>query len=269
MISIVAGKFALFPSRSTRYGGLTSPVQAKSEAPGSLNRAILCYFIGCLFAAFSLASVNQAHASMAVSKAIVHFEPGKSTREDVMISNKDSEPLYVKVEIIEIKNPGMDNEVRAVVKNPKQSRFLVTPNKLVVPPGGRKAVRLVNLAPNLDKERVFRVNLTPVAVDEEAEQSTVKVLVAYQLLVLMQPQSPKADLVSKREGNKLILENKGNSNALLRSGLLCAKPDDQSSCTELPTKRLYAGNKWELDLEKSGSVSYIKATGLQNERVSF
>lgn len=224
--------------------------------------------IAILFFSLSFYS-PEADASMSVSKAIVHFEPGKSTREDVLVSNSDSKPLYVKVEIIEIENPGSASETRKIVKNPKAARFLVTPNKLVVPPGGRKAVRLVNLAPGGDKERVFRVNLTPVVADEAVEQTSVKILVAYQLLVLMQPASPEAKLVAERKGNKLTVTNTGNSNALLRSGKLCANIEDQSSCSELPTKRLYAGNTWELELTGPGTVSYIKAVGLENERVSF
>lgn len=235
----------------------------KHSQPTILLRYTLCALL------LSFITLPAAQASMSVSKAIVHFEPGKSTREDVMINNSDSKPLYVKVEIIEIANAGLANEKRSIVKNPKAARFLVTPNKLVVPPGGRKAVRLVNLAPGAKEERVFRVNLTPVVADEEAEQTSVKVLVAYQLLVLIQPAQPESKLVAERKANKLIVRNTGNSNALLRAGLLCSNPDDQKTCTDLPTKRLYAGNVWELDLEKPGTVSYIKATGLENERITF
>ena len=50
---------------------------------------------------------NSAFAAMQLSNAIVFFEPDKPPRQDITIYNPDKENLYVKVELIEVKNPGL------------------------------------------------------------------------------------------------------------------------------------------------------------------
>lgn len=220
-------------------------------------------------------SASTSQASMMLDKAIVHFGPGAPNRQDVEIRNPDKEPMYIKVEILEVLNPGMENEQRKVVTNPKAAKFLVTPSKLVIPPGGRKSVRMLNIGklPS-DKDKVFRINLTPVTPDVEAKQMAIKVVVGYQLLVLIQPDAPQADIQATRTGKKLVLHNAGNTNVLLRSGSNCpeqappVKPSTEG-CVELQSKRLYAGNTAEVELTYDTPVEYFMAVGLNNQKAVY
>lgn len=207
-------------------------------------------------------------AAMIVERTVLHYEPDGPGRQDVEIRNPDQETLYIQVDIHEVINPGTEQEERRLVTNPRDANFLATPNKLAIPPGGRKLVRLVNLQDAGDKERIFRVSLQPIAEDVEAEQTAIKVLVGYQLLVLIHPKQPQPRLVTSREGNVLRLSNEGNINILMHRGQQCAT-NDSSVCTDLPVKRLYPGNVWELQLEHDGPVQFIQSVGNDNQTVNF
>lgn len=233
-----------------------------------LNITRLLCFLTLVLSAF------VADAAMLLDRAIVHYGPGSANRQDVEIRNPDGEPLYIKVEIIEVLNPGSPEEERRTVTNPKEAKFLVTPSKLVIPPGGRKSVRLLNLGKGNTEDRVFRVNLTPVTPELESDQMAIKVVVGYQLLVLIQPNDPKPDLKVTREGKKLKIHNAGNTNVLMRNGSQCpaARPPQvtgKEGCVELPSNRLYAGNHWEVDLPYDTPVDFFLAVGTSNQKVVY
>ena len=195
-----------------------------------------------------------AAGGMLLNRSIVVFKPGHPPREDVAILNQEEENLYIKVDILEVRNPGSDREDRVKVTDPSQSNLIATPNRLIIPPLGRKPMRLVNLVSS-DEERIYRVNVTPVLPPlENVETSMVRVIVAYQLLVIVQPRQPVEDLQVTREDQALIFENLGNTNFLISEGSHCDKAG--ANCVELPTKRIYAGNRFEVSLIHDTPVSY-------------
>jgi P pilus assembly chaperone PapD len=203
-----------------------------------------------------------AQATMAVDRSIFYFEPGGSSRADVQVTNPDAEPMYVQVEVLEVVYPGTLDEQHLPVANPRSVDFLVTPNRFVVPPRSRKVVRLVNLGGHGEAERVLRINLKPVAPPMEAHRSGVRVLVAHQLLAVVLPQQPQPEIVAERVGSRLLLENRGNTNVLLRNGRACAtqadlEGEDDGGCMPIEARRLYAGNRWDLDLAHSGPVEFV------------
>lgn len=205
-------------------------------------------------------------ANMVLSEAIIHFEPGKPLRKDIEVENPSSENLYIEITPTVVEQPGTESEKRVSITDPRESGLLVTPNKLVIPPGGRKLVRLVSLLPLGEKERVYRVTFKPVVGDLEAEQIGVKILVGYEVLVLMQPATPEPNLIATHTGTSLAFENKGNTNVLLREGKQC--PDgaakDSEDCKRLNGKRLYPGNSWSIDLPFNKAVDYQMSIGTKN-----
>jgi len=66
---------------------------------------------------------------MTLDKSVIHFEPGKPNRQDVVIKNDKDKPLYIKVTPYSILNPGTDKQSREKITNPKKSGLLVSPNK--------------------------------------------------------------------------------------------------------------------------------------------
>lgn len=210
--------------------------------------------------------ISSVSANMVLSEAIIHFEPGKPLRKDIEVENPSSENLYVEITPAVVSEPGTKSEKRIAITDPRESGLLVTPNKIVVPPGGRKLVRLVSLEPLGEKERVYRVTFKPVVGDLETEQIGIKVLIGYEVLILMQPAEPDPNLIVNRSNKTLRFENKGNTNILLREGKQCpdGASDDSESCERLGGKRLYPGNSWSVDLPYNKAVDYQMSIGTKN-----
>lgn len=217
---------------------------------------------------------STAWGSMVIDRSIIYFDDKSPNRQDVEVSNPDKDILYVKIEVLEVVNPGTDSEQRILVKNPKKSQFIVTPNKLVVKPGKKKTVRLLNLNKAPQKDRVFRINLKPVTPPLATTETGVKVVVGYQLLAIVQPPQAKPELSVNRSGQTLTFTNKGRTNVLLRAGRQCPPGVDvntatDNQCQSLPTRRMYAGNTWSLKLPYNTPVEYFLSIGLNNEKVIY
>lgn len=205
------------------------------------------------------------HAEMLVDRSIVTFEPGSQPREDVEVSNTGDEVIYVQVDVLRVNNPGKPDETREKVDNPQELKLLATPSKLIIPPGSRKLVRIVNLQTSNDTERVYRINVTPIVPPLQEETSQLRIVVAYQILTIVQPNDPETNLSVTRDGNMIRFSNSGNTNVLLSEGEQCQ--DGEESCQDLPSRRLYAGNTWEHELPFDAPVSYSVRTfdGIKKE----
>lgn len=220
-----------------------------------------------LLALCSLCLANLSHAAMQVSDSIIVFEPGKPLRQDITVFNPDKDNLYVKVELVEVKKPGTAQEERLPITNPDDISLLITPNKMVIPPNTHKTIRLVSVKPPGDTDRIFRATVTPVAGELTATQSGIKLLIAYGLLIIVQPEKPIANLEVTRTGTTLHVKNTGNTNTILTKGKQCEPQQDKSAnkqepvCHELKSKRLYAGNEWTLELPINAPVEYTLKTG--------
>lgn len=217
---------------------------------------------------------SSAWANMVIDRSIIYFDDKSPNRQDVEVSNPDKDILYVKVEVLEVINPGTDSEQRVLVKNPKESQFIVTPNKLVVKPGKKKTVRLLNLNKTPQKDRIFRINLKPVTPPLAPTETGVKVVVGYQLLAIVQPPQAKPELSAKRDGQTITFTNSGRTNVLLRAGRQCPPnvalaTAAENQCAALPTRRMYSGNTWTLDLPYNTPVEYFLSVGLNNEKAVY
>ncbi|MFU8816368.1 MAG: fimbria/pilus periplasmic chaperone [Pseudomonadales bacterium] len=212
-------------------------------------------------------------ANMVVDRSIIRFAPGEPVRTDVTVANRDSEPLFVQVEVHEVVHPGSAEEVRVELTPDMQLPLLVSPDKLVLAGGQTKLLRLVNLAGSGDVERIFRVTLRPVPPPAEVKQSGIRLFVAYELLVIVAPQRGTAELRSQRIGNRLIFENQGNTNVMLHSGRQCAEAlpgdNDEPTCVAFRGNRVYPGNVWELELPYSTPVEFTVADGDRSSRRAF
>ena len=232
-------------------------------------------FLSALLLSFSLVSLTS-HASMSLDRVVIHFDPGKQPREDIVISNPDKEPLYLQTEVYRVDNPGKENEQRIQVTDPDQMKLLVTPQKAIIPPGARKTIRLVSLEAPTAKESVYRVTFKPVVGELEATKTAIKVLIAYQALVFVRPEAPAFQVTAEMKDDTLLFTNNGNINAVLRNGYYC--PDKNlktTECTELNGgTRLYAGQKWSLTLPESahtgmGEIRYGLFDGSNEKPQTF
>lgn len=224
-----------------------------------------------LAVAVTIATVPvAAQSSMYIDRTIVAFLPGEASRQDVVVTNPTREPLYVQVEVFEVLAPGTEAEQRVPLKDPASMSLLATPNKLIVPAGENKVVRLVNTRQAGEAERVYRINFRPIVGKIESETTAVKVLVGYQVLALVAPQKPTHSLEASRDGKTLHLKNPGNTNILFFNGLQCP-PDasEEAQCSGLPDLRLYPGNERSIELPMDRPVDYYLTVLEKNEKRRF
>ncbi|HSG89844.1 MAG TPA: fimbria/pilus periplasmic chaperone [Pseudomonadales bacterium] len=218
--------------------------------------------------------VSAANADMVLDRSILVFD-ADAGRQDVEVTNTGDDNLYLNTEILTVRDPGTQQEARVSVEDPDAVGVLVTPARMVVPPGGRQLVRIVLLEEPAATDRIFRINLVPVVAPLEAEATAVKVIVAYQLLVIVRPENPQPQLEWTRDGTRITFANSGNSNVLLYGGIQCppgTEPGGEggAACVELGVaRRLYAGNSWTLELPFDAPVDFTTTVGVENVRRRF
>jgi len=202
-----------------------------------------------------LSTSASALADMYVDRSIVIFEPGGQSRQDVKVTNTGDDTLYVKIDVLRVENPGSDIEKRVKITDPNDLKLVATPSKMAIPAGGQKLERIVNLQAKNATERVYRINVTPIVPPLQDKTSQLRIVVAYQILAIVQPDDPHSRLVAQRDGKKISFSNSGNTNILLSEGKQCS-PTDKQECQDLASRRLYAGNSWQLDLPYDAPVTF-------------
>ena len=200
-----------------------------------------------------------ARAEMVLSQVIVDLLPGKPPREDIEVWNDGDERMYVLAEPFEILSPGTPAEARRPVSDPEQAGLLVSPLRLVLEPGERRAIRIAAIGARPAADRVYRVTIKPVAGTVTAEATALKVFVGYDTLVLVRPEQITGDVEGARSGRSLALRNTGNTAQELFDGRQCDAAGND--CRELPAKRLYPGASWEQQLPFDTPVSYRASIG--------
>jgi P pilus assembly chaperone PapD len=198
---------------------------------------------------------TPASADMYVDRSIVVFEPGQPARQDIKVSNSEPEEIYVQVDVLEVINAGTPDETREVVTDPSKLKLLATPNKLIVPANGQKLIRIVNLQVDNKEERIYRINVTPIVPPLEEDSSQLRIVVAYQILAIIQPNDAASTLNVQRNGTIVTFVNNGNTNVLLSDGKQC-DPTNPANCSDLTSRRLYANNEWQLELPYDAPVTY-------------
>jgi P pilus assembly chaperone PapD len=214
------------------------------------------------------------YAALIVNRSIITYDNPSVNREDVVIINSDQQAnLYIQVDPFKVVNAGQESQELLVLDITDNPEFLVTPNRLVIAPGGRSLVRFLNLLPPAEEERIYRVNLTPITPPAEygtgnAEEirSRLEVVVAYQILVIILPDTPNPEMRMNRDGILASFTNTGNSNYLLTDGQQC-DPENPVICQPLEDRRVYSGNNWQLTLPYDGPFTYTvrTQTGLTSE----
>lgn len=199
-------------------------------------------------------SIATAQAGMTVDRMVVTFLPDGSKNEDIQVTNRGNEVLFVEVTPEMVTDSALPTEQRTVIRNPVEAGLLVSPRRIRLEPGDTQVVRLVRMR-QFNEERVFRVDLKPVVGELQAEQSGVKILVGYNLIVFAAPQVMNVALDATREGKTLVLSNTGNVNIEFRDLFQCddaqllqqarQQPD---RCVTVTTKRLYPGRTQSVEL---------------------
>lgn len=209
-----------------------------------------------LLAVLMAMTATAAQAQMGVHPVILDMGPEELQRADLEVSNTTSERLYVAVEPARIEAPGTDAESRINLADPEELGLLASPPRLIVEPGERRFVRVAALAPAGETDRIFRVTVKPVVGDVTGEQTGLKILVGYDVLVIQRPANPDGTLAWEDTGSQIVIRNSGNSNVQIARGKACPPGSDEEGCVELPSIRLYAGNSFTVEKPAGTIASY-------------
>ena len=218
-------------------------------------------------AALSLAAALAApvRAELVLSDLIVDLEPGKHARDDIEIWNNSPERTYVAVEPREILSPALQRPGVRRDPDPEKLGLLVSPARMVLEPGQRKLIRIASLSSRNDSEHVFRVTVKPVVGGLQSEESGIKILVGYDVLVLVRPAQPLANVTAVRTGGMLTFSNAGNVSVEVMDGRQCGGVP--MKCTQLPGKRLYPGASWSVAVQPGLPVNYsLRSPGKLDKR---
>lgn len=212
------------------------------------------------------APFTAAHAELVLSQIVVELNSGEGSRSDVEIWNNGKERTFVAVDPREILDSGTPSESSRTDPDPEKLGLLVSPARMILEPGQRKLLRIASIAP-ADRERVYRVTVRPVVGQLSAESTGLKVLVGYDVLVLVRPGQEKPHVTGTRSGNELTLNNDGNVSVELVDGKECDA--SMKSCEALPGGRLYAAAKKVVPVAADRHAQYRLKVGTKLFPVQF
>lgn len=217
----------------------------------NLSRVVSAFSIA---AAASVIPAAPVRAELVLSQLVLDLSSRTNSRADIELWNNGPERTYVSVEPREVIAPGTSQESRRADPNPEVLGLLAAPARLVLEPGQRRLLRIAYIAAPAEKERVYRVTVKPVVGQLSSSDSGLKLLVGYDMLVLVRATKPRIDVVGQRSGDILTLRNSGNVSVELINGRACGA--SAKDCTDLPSSRLYAGAETKVHVPPGRKAAY-------------
>lgn len=230
------------------------------------ERMILVESLGRLRLLLPLCLATPAAAGISITPAVVIID-ARSGDNTIIVTNDGNELAFVTARVRSVDAPGEKDERLRFEANPATAGLLATPNRLVLEPGERRAIRLLTLNPASDADRVWRVHIAPSIGKLKEGQSGVAFEIAYDALIIQRAAGAKPAISGQRSGNQLSLTNAGNSFAMIGAVEQCRG----GACTKLQGRRLYAGKTWIADLpDPADPVSVtVEAANGQKEVLRF
>lgn len=213
-----------------------------------------------------LVPAAPAEAQLVLSQLVVELPSGAQDRADVEVLNKSPERSFVAVDPREILAPGTAQETSRTDPDPEKLGLLVSPERLVLEPGEHRLIRIAELGSS-PRERVYRVRVEPVVGKLSSSASGLKILVGYDVLVLVRPSEAKPHVSGSRTGEDLKLVNDGNVSVELTDGRACDSA--MRNCKDLPGGRLYAGAAKSVPIGSASTVQYKLKLGPKLIAVEF
>lgn len=206
-------------------------------------------------------------ADVVLSQLIVELKPGSAAVGDVDVWNNSPDRAYVAAEPREIISPGTAAQGTRREPDPEKLGLLVAPARMILEPGQHKLLRIASIGPAEPNERVYRVTVKPEVGGLVSEKSGLKVLIGYDVLVLVRPADPRPVVVGRRSGNLLTFTNEGNVSVELADGRQCDSAG--KACTALPGKRLYPGTQWTETVRSAAPAEYLVISPTGADRRAF
>jgi P pilus assembly chaperone PapD len=225
-------------------------------------------------ASLAIFSLFAQSNEIALSKNIITFEKNQNKKVTLDILNLRIENTsYIETIIREVQEPQKGTKSNLLIPlTPKEAGLFVTPNKQIIHKGQDSGLlSIINVNQNLEKERVYRIDVKPVISGMDSNSATgpaIKVLLAYDILVYVQPNNPTMTYDYNFNDTKFIIKNTGNTHFTLDNGNAC---DNQNNCNSLIGGNLFSQKVASITIEPSIKyVSYdIKMKGKKTKKIKF
>jgi P pilus assembly chaperone PapD len=204
----------------------------------------------------SLLSCSALSSELTLDVSQILFENNEKTKRVVKVNNVNPEtPVYVDVIVNEVLQPELGTKSKLKRHNqPADAGIYVSPGKMVIKKGvDFQPMSIVNINQNLEKERVYRIDVRPVASGLQSHQSmAIKVLLAYDVLVHVQPEKPFIEASHYYTDKSLVIKNTGNARFFVANGKVCNEADE---CFDAPSGFIYSGAEGAVPMPDD--VSYV------------
>lgn len=217
--------------------------------------------------AMMAAMPTAAEAELVLSQLVVDLGKPSNPRADIEIWNNGEDRAYVVAEPSEIMNPGTATEQRVAEPDPEKRGLLVSPARMILEPGQRRLIRMAAIGARSEHERVYRVTVKPVTGELNSADTGLKLLVGYDVLVLLRPVEPTVNVSALRTDTRITFKNEGNASVELADGKQCEAA--KINCVPIAGKRIYAGAEWTPKLNSVGPVEFTLISGSQSVRKVF
>ncbi len=208
----------------------------------------------------------RTYADIALSEVILDFNESSELRKDIWVTNHGNSKSFVEISPYLILNPGEDPVQKEPVSDPRKSEIVVTPNKMILEPGQKKAIRVLLKKFSRKEEKIYRINVVPKVGNvklkgraKEGEIRTgVKVIVGYDVLTILRPDNPKKDYSLNISGKNLEVRNKGNVSILVDEVHQC-KTSNLEECSIVKGPRVHPNKTESIKLSETKNLKvYIK-----------
>lgn len=204
------------------------------------------------------------------------------------IYNTGDSTAFVRVEILEI-HPGNKKGCEEVSQRElsgsmlERDRLIVTPQRLIIPPGGFQAVRIL-WPGERNNERYFRVRFTPVmpeaddsfGLDKDAASEYRKntlhaglnVLTGYGTVLIVQPEKPLFNTVINDAGADFVtVKNNGDTTVSLDNIRQCKTAN--TDCGAVTREFILPGKKQALQKKHGYKTNFTLIEGNNTRALSY
>lgn len=183
------------------------------------------------------------------------------------VYNSGDSTAFVRVEILEIRLNGHDVEQEMVPQKMdgdalNKNRLIATPQRMIIPPSEFQSVRL--LWPGIrEKERYYRVRLTPVMPDKKNDfglseteitqykgsiKAGVNILTGYGSILYVMPDKPEFNTVVNNTPDSVKVVNSGNATIVIDDIRSCA--DKKNKCSSPTRSFIIPGRSYVIKKEQ-------------------
>lgn len=224
-----------------------------------------------LLSLLTAASFNSLATEINIDKSIVTFLGNAAEKKTITVFNRSSDrPAYIKATVKEVLEPHKGTKSKMLYHDtPKEAGLFVTPSRQIINAESDEVVSIINVNKNINKERVYRVDITPFISDLETVDpgQKVKILIAYDVLVYVQPSEPLFLFEHAFDNDSIYIKNTGNTHFTVKDSKACNK----KGCTELPSGNLFSDQTSEIKLPDNTEYTTftLSMEGKPSKRVKF